>query len=334
MTTGLRDTQDEDRAAGVEPRWTKWAPRMALPWLVAYGLLRLDWAAFGAPAHLSPVGGDLVAFTGWASVALCTAGVALAWALRATRLTGRAATALTMASYAASIALVASGALFLLDVIGGLFPGLGVRFYPLGALSRAACITGGVTLGLSAQAHRRRTRGGCATCGRSGEHRRPAGTPTWAYVAAYLSVAGCVVRIAAQACVGFKGDAAGSQAMAVLFEVGFVLGGTVLPLALVHAWGRTWPRWVPVLRGRPVPRRLVLYPAVGVSSGLVFYFGLMLLKMIATRIGGHNAFPGTDLPEAFFWASVPAYWIWGVGMATAAQSFRTRTRPTCPNCAR
>ena len=39
----------------------------------------------------------------------------------------------------------------------------------------------------------------------------------------------------------------------LLFEAGFLLAGTVLPLALVYRWERVFPRWVPLLAGRGVP---------------------------------------------------------------------------------
>jgi hypothetical protein len=53
--------------------------------------------------------------------------------------------------------------------------------------------------------------------------------------------------------------------------VGFVLGGTLLPLALVHSWGLIWPRWIPAPAGRRFPRWLVLGPAIGISGGLVVH---------------------------------------------------------------
>jgi hypothetical protein len=52
-----------------------------------------------------------------------------------------------------------------------------------------------------------------------------------------------------------------------MFEAGFVLAGTLLPLALVHSWGRVLPRWVPLLAGRRVPRWLLLGPAFGIAAG-------------------------------------------------------------------
>jgi hypothetical protein len=38
------------------------------------------------------------------------------------------------------------------------------------------------------------------------------------------------------------------------------LGGAVLTTGLVARWGEVWPRWMPVLRGRPVPLRAAIVP--------------------------------------------------------------------------
>ncbi|MCP2322280.1 hypothetical protein HDA40_000787 [Hamadaea flava] len=292
---------------------TRWAPRIAPIWLGSYLILRIYWAATGTPDGLSAIGGDLVVFTGWAAVALC----ALAAATAALLLRTSSKPVIGIA-WALSVLLVMSAVLLLLDIVGAIFPGVMPKQFPLGALSRAACALGGVLLAHSAHARR-----GPRVL------RTLAHTPAWAYWAAYLAVAGCLTRIAAQAAVGF-GNSPIALGAAAAFEIAFVLAGTLLPLALVHSWGRTWPRWVPFLQGRTVPRRLVLWPATGVATGIVVYFGLMLLQMIWERLHGRNPFPpsgGLDLPEAFFWVAVPAYWIWGVGLAFAAVAYARRTRP-------
>lgn len=316
-------------------------PAVALAWVTAYGIVRVYWASGHQPDDLSPVGDDLVAFTGWGGVALCGAAAAVLAVLalpRADRLGRVPRLAVTATAWATALCLVASGALLLLDVVGGILPGLGIGFYPLGALSRAAVVGAGIMTGLSARAYTARARTGCAACGRPGTAPGPlARTPAWAFWAAYLAVAGCVARIAAQAAVGFGESPMSSGPSVVLFEAGFVLGGSLLPLALVHSFGRVWPRWVPGLAGRRVPRRLVLWPGAAISGGLVVYFGLMLLQMCWERLHGRNPFPpegGLDLPEAFFWVAVPAYFAWGAGMAVAARAYARRTRTPCASCGR
>ncbi|GAA4062760.1 hypothetical protein [Actinomadura miaoliensis] len=306
-----------------------------------YGMLRVYWQAGHMPEALSPVDGDLMVFTGWSSAGLCGAAAVvsgLLWASPKAVTVGLPRRGLLAAGWAVSAALVASAALFLLDVVGGILPGLGVRFYPLGALSRAACLGVAVLVGLATLAHQRRTRDGCAVCGRGDNAPAALGhTPRWVFAAAYLAVAGCALRLVAQACVGFGENPMTGGVSAVLFEAGFVLAGTVLPLALAHGWGRVWPRWVPLAAGRRVPRPLVLWPAAGISGGMVVYFGLMLVLMVGERLQGRNPFPpsgGLVLPEAFFWVAVPSYLLWGVAMAVAAAGYARRTRTACRSCGR
>ncbi|MWA02561.1 hypothetical protein F8568_019710 [Actinomadura sp. LD22] len=325
----------------ITPRaaWRGRLPLVALAWVTAYGGLRIYWAAGHRPARLSPIGTDLVVFTGWASAVLCGAAalVLAVLMLPAARALSRAPRlALIAAGWAVGAALTAAGAMLLLDVVGGILPGLGLGLHPLGALSRAACVAAGVMTGLSARAYARRTRAGCTGCGRTaGAPAAPsARTPRWAYGAAYLAIAGCAARIAAQAAVGFDW---GRGVSGVLFLIGFVLGGTLLPLALVHRFGRRWPRSVPGLAGRAVPRRLVLWPGTALSAGLVVYFGLMLLQMIWERMHGRDPFPPDgrmDLPEAFFWVAVPGYLAWGAGLAAAALGYARGTRAPCRACGR
>ncbi|WP_141575246.1 hypothetical protein [Actinomadura sp. WMMA1423] len=318
-------------------------PAAALAWVAAYGALRAYWASGHQPHDMSPIGTDLVVFTGWGGAALCGAAALALAALahpRADRLARAPRTALAAAAWAAAACLVASGAMLLLDVVGAVLPGLGLGLYPLGALSRAAAVAAGTMTALSARAYTARARPGpaCAACARPATAPGPlARTPARAYAAAYLAVAGCLTRIAAQAAVGFEESPLSGGTSAVLFEAGFVLGGCLLPLALVHSFGRTWPRWVPGLGRRGVPRRLVLWPGAAISGGLVVYFGLMLLQMSWERLHGRNPFPpegGLDLPEAFFWVAVPAYFAWGAGMAAAARAYARRTRTPCPSCRR
>ncbi|MGV9776878.1 hypothetical protein [Streptosporangium sp. NPDC003464] len=310
----------------------------ALGLVVLYGALRVHWQSGHMPEHLSPVGPDLVVFTGWWAVVLCALAALALTVMMTARLSGLPRRSLLVGAGAVSTALVAAGALLLLDVVGGILPGLGVGFYPLGALSRAACVGSGILLGRAARTYRRGTRPGCAKCGSTETSAgRLDRTPGWAFWAAYAAVAGCLVRIIAQVCVGFDESPFAGGVSMVLFEIGFLLGGLLLPPALVHGWGRVWPRWVPGLAGRPVPRRLVLWPAVGVSGGLVVYFGLMFLTMVFERLNGRAPFPpegGLDLPEIFFWAAVPGYLIWGAGMAVATLAYARRTRLPCGACGR
>jgi hypothetical protein len=120
----------------------------------------------------------------------------------------------------------------------------------------------------------------------------------------------------------------------LLFEIGFVLAGTVLPLALVRAWGRVIPRWVPPLAGRRVPRWLLLVPAFAIAGGMTAYFGIATVKLAAETLTGTWDRGVDSLPLAFFWVAVPAYLVWGLGLGAAALGYYRVTRPPCRVCGR
>jgi hypothetical protein len=147
---------------------------------------------------------------------------------------------------------------------GIILPGVGQGVHPVAFVSRAACLAGGALVGATALSYQRHWRGACLACGRTGKAARPARPPRWAWLAAWVAVAGCLVRVLARSrwdsAATYCGRAGGSL---LLFEAGFLLAGTVLPLALVYRWGRVFPGWVPLLAGRGVPRWLVLGPALG-----------------------------------------------------------------------
>jgi hypothetical protein len=119
----------------------------------------------------------------------------------------------------------------------------------------------------------------------------------------------------------------------LVFEIGFVLAGVALPLALVCPWGRVLPRRMPLLAGRRVPRWLLLGPAFAIAGGMVAYFGFTLLTITAETLTGTWQAGADDLPLAFFWVAVPAYLAWGLGLGVAAFGYYQATRPSCSVCA-
>ncbi len=107
-------------------------------------------------------------------------------------------------------------------------------------------------------------------------------------LAAYAAIAGWAVRLCAQAAAGF-GSLLRARGAFWAFDACFILAGTVLPLALVHSWGRVFPRWVPLLGGRRTPRWLLLGPAFGIGGALTVYFGVSIFAFaIATLTGSWN----------------------------------------------
>lgn len=317
------------------PGWMAWMPLAAILWPLAYGAVRVWWEVGGAPSF-GPLGTDLIAFTGWSAVSLCAAAAGISLAL----ITAPWRWQLLFAAWGVSAALLVACALLLLDVVGGLLPGLGVPFHPVAFVSRAGCLAAGILVGAAAEAYRRRWRSDCLFCGRTGVRAGPGQgsgqLPRWARWAAYVAVAGCLVRLGAQVAVGFDSSLLQGGGSLLLFEAGFILAGTVLPLALVHSWGRVVPRWVPVLAGRRVPRWLLLGPAFGIAGALTAYFGATLVMLAAGTLSGtwDQSAGDLSLPLWFFWVAVPAYWVWGLGLGAAALAYYRVTRPRCRVCGR
>ena len=310
------------------PTWMTWAPPAALAWALAYGAVRVWWA-IDTPSFPPPQRTDLIAFTGWAAVGLCAATAVSALVLR------RAGwhRSLLIAAWGISAALLAASALVLLDIVGALFPGQGVHFHFVAFVSRAGALAGAVLLGATAEAYRRRRRSACLFCGRSGIRIDSAQVPRWARWGAYVAIGGCLVRLGAQVAVGFEEMQGGGWSL-VGFEAGFLLAGTILPLALVHSWGRVFPEWLPALAGRRVPRWLLLGPGAGIGGLMTVYFGFTLIKIAIETVTGTWE-PGDDpLPLTFFWVAVPAYLAWGLGLSAAAIGYERMTRPQCRICGR
>ncbi|MDA2809159.1 hypothetical protein O4J56_00775 [Nocardiopsis sp. RSe5-2] len=331
------------QAAGGVPRWAAVAAPAALVWAAAYGALRLFWALTGRP-RLPPVGDDLGPFSDWPIVLLCagTAVVAGAIAVPALRPRGRGGHwALMAAGAAVAVGTAFSSFLLILDAVGLLLLGAGGIPLHAGAVaSRAACAFGAVALAAAVVAEHRRVRGRCLACGRApGVAPAPERAPAWAFAAAYTVVAAVAVRTLAEVLAGGRenplfpdgvGDPSAAFAAGALLVV-FALAGIVLPLALVHRWGRVWPRWVLPLAGRRVPRPLVLVPGVFASAGMLCYF-LMGLAALVTE--GADAWGALGYPVWFFWAAIPAYVVWGLGLGVAAVSYHRTGRPRCGTCGR
>ncbi|RCV56984.1 hypothetical protein [Marinitenerispora sediminis] len=308
-------------------RWA-WAPWAALCWALGYGALRIRWAVLGPPGF-GVIGTDLIGFTGWGGVALCGAAAAVALAQAA----GRWHRAVEVAGWLVAALLVMACPLLLIDVVGLLLPGLGLPLDPGAFASRGACLAGAVAVAAGTRGYRSRRPGGCARCGRTGAAVRGERLPAWAWWAAYAAVAGCAARVAVQWAVGFADAPLRAGAALAVFDAGFALAGSVLPLAVVHSWGWALPSWLPLLAGRRVPHRLVLVPAFAVAGALTAYFGAGTVQLaVETATGTWTESEG--LPLAFYWITMPAYLVWGLGLGAAALARHRLSRPPCPACGR
>jgi hypothetical protein len=256
------------------------------------------WFATGHAPEWELPGADLLV-PYWVAVAGCVVSAAAVLALRQ-RPQDRI---LIGALWGIAAGWVAAAGFVLLDVVAGVLPGLGIPFDPTGMLCRLAALAGAVLLGRTALIHQRRL-------GRSERT-----IPTWVpIVGAWTAVAGCLIRLGAQAVVGFDSTPYGASLSLIVFEGGFLLAGILLPLLLVYRIGRVFPRW------------MLLLPGAGLGGGLTAYFGVGLLQMIAAAIQGKPVYGDIGLPDAFFWVAVPAYLIWGVGLAVATYGYYLRTR--------
>ena len=298
----------------VPPSWMSWVPRLALGWAATYALVRVWFATGHAPEWKFP-GGDLL-IADWSSVAACLLSAALVMA------------ATTWPQYRLMIGLlwavaagwVAVSAMALLDVIGGVLPGLGIPWDLAGMLSRFGALAGAALLAGTALARQRQVDPTCFGC--SGRRQTVTSMPGWAIAGAWIAVGGCVLRLAAQAVVGFDTTPFAAGLSMLLFEGGFLLAGIALPLLLVYRLGVVFPRW------------MLLLPGAGLGAGITAYFGVGLLQMIAETLQGKVPFDDIDLPQSFFWVAVPAYFVWGAGLTAATYGYYLRTRKPCRSCGR
>lgn len=311
------------------PGWRRWIFPATVLWAMGFGAVRI-FAALdaGTPPPTGRV--DVLLFPGWWPVGLCVAAGVVAVVLRRSRWSPVWAAG----GWLVAASFIAASATLLLDVVGILLPGVGVAIDVAGFASRAACCAGGLLVGAYTLAYQRHGRGACLACGRTPtvDPSLPAVTPWWARLAVGAAIAGCLVRLLAQVAVGLDDQLLGGSAAAVLFETGFLLAGTILPLALVCRWGRVLPAWLPLLGGRRVPRWIVLVPALGLGVGMTAYFGFTL-ALIATQTVTGTWQDVVSLPLWFFWIAVPAYLAWGLGLGVGALAYAHATRPPCRHCA-
>ncbi|MFB9906354.1 hypothetical protein [Allokutzneria oryzae] len=191
-------------------------------------------------------------------------------------------------------------------------------------------LAGGLAWGWAAVVAFRTRKDRCGSCGRQGAAwTEPAEAARW----------GRVVTIAAALCplpygllrmtwltpVAVLGpedvsSEPGIRLMGLL--LGFAaIGGSVLTLGLIQRWGEIWPRWVPVLRGRPVP---LAFPVV---------FGSLIAAVMAFAgvSFGITAFSGPD-PRPLLLLVFP-FPLWAPLLAAAVLAHYYRRRPACRHCA-
>ncbi|MEU7588813.1 hypothetical protein AB0A95_21255 [Micromonospora sp. NPDC049230] len=316
------------------------------PWAVACGTfllgemaLRLFWIAGGRWAYtacdrtdlVDPAGGcgadhveTLPFWAGWGALAILVALAAVVVCVL--RSPGRPAT--TAAWLAAALLLVGAFPLHLLFEVPAALTGRPSDWRDLGA--RLALLAGGILFtGLANASGPGR---GPATPGY-----RPVArwTRRWAYVAVTLPVVGWAVPhglwvlgvpfgISERELDDIHRDL--STATGVALTLAPPLAG-LLVLGLVQRWGQQFPRWVPGLGGRRVPRLLAVIPAGMVALTLVAYGVLSAAVVVDRLVTG-------ELRWSEVWdgwavtATLLVFLGWGVALGVTAAGYALSTRPT------
>ena len=302
---------------------------VAPAWQVAYVAVHLWWVAGNAPYFYKDRESYL--FGGWVPVVIGALAVVGCSAAALTRDGAKDSVhrSLAVVNAVAGAALCTYSFLFPLMVVGLLFGGA-EKGMVTSLLANGSGVAGGVLCLIVAARERRLAVHACDSCGRV--HGRSAETraqpaPRWAFAGAYVAVAGFAARIG----VWFEevvtgqwpsADAQASLTALLIFVALMSLAGTLLPLALAHRWGRIWPAWTGPLRGREVPRWLVLGTGLFVGASLTAYFGI---AGMAAWIRGD--FSGPFVPLLL---EMGGYTLWGAGLLVAAASYFALTRPPCP----
>ncbi|HEY3506046.1 MAG TPA: hypothetical protein VGN37_25075 [Actinocatenispora sp.] len=209
----------------------------------------------------------------------------------------------------------------------------------------------GLLLGAATELVRRRTGAGCDRCGRIRSlPTRPDGTvvpPRWLRVATYAAAAVPLaafslphllwalhvpfgVRPGVTDGVGLTGT--------MLFLVAGPAVGALLTVGLVRRWGQVFPRLLPLVGGRRVPRPLAVLPPL-LPGLLVLQYGVLTVRcLVPAALGltrtcfGHSAEVALD--NWAFAATYPVFLCWGLGLTVAALGYGWLTRPRCRSCDR
>jgi hypothetical protein len=92
------------------------------------------------------------------------------------------------------------------------------------------------------------------------------------------------------------------------------LAGALLTLGLISRWGEVWPRWMPVVRGRPVPVAAAVVPGALVAA----------------------LFTAAAIPMPLMWIAAGEPWVvlvfpfpvWGPALGAAVLAYALRRRGT------
>ncbi len=304
--------------------------------VVAEVALRAYWIAGGRWGYtacdrtelVDPAGGcgadrveTLPFWAGWGAVGV---GAALAVLVGcAVRFPGRYSVAGSWA--AAAILLVLAFPLHLLFEIPAALAGRPSDWRDLGA--RLALVTGGLLFARLANASGP-PRGPVTP----GYRPVPRWTRLWAYVAVALPVVGWAVPhglwvlgvpfgIPQGKLDEIHRDLSTSTGVAITLVP--PLAG-LLVLGLAQRWGQQFPRWVPGLRGRPVPRLLAVIPAGVVALALVTY-GVLSVAVLLRQVVARDTHWSDVWDEWATTATLLVFLGWGVALGVTTAGYARTT---------
>ncbi|MET8090858.1 hypothetical protein [Micromonospora sp. NPDC005220] len=304
--------------------------------VVAAVAQRLYWIAGGRWGYtacdrtdlVDPTGGcgaeQVVAVPFWSGWGAVGVGVALAVVLAcAVRFPGSWASTGSWA--AAALLLVVAFPLHLVFEVPAALAGRPSDWRDLGA--RLALVAGGVLFAGLANASGLR-RGPAAV----GYRPVPRWTRRWAYVAVALPVAGWAVPHALWVLgvpVGISQRELTDIQQNLSTQTGVAI--TLVPplagllvLGLVQRWGQLFPRWVPGLHGRQVPRRLAVIPAAVVALTLVTYGVLSIAVLVGELLTGDTRW--SDVWDGWaVTATLLVFLGWGVSLAVTTVGYALAT---------
>lgn len=179
-------------------------------------------------------------------------------------------------------------------------------------------MAGGALFAITAvAARRRRASGGPAR--RLVRHRRGI-----TYLAAALALPYPVVRIGWALGIPVGVPASYLADASVQLRVGesllgaLAIGGAVLTVGLVRSWGTVFPRWVPVVRGRPVPVWLAVLPGA---------WAALLIVQAGLRVIGWTLTDGSLTAQTWGMGGPGLFWLpWGLAVGAATYAYAAHRR--------
>jgi hypothetical protein len=241
---------------------------------------------------------------------------------------------------------VARTPIVLIDMPFGWPAGIGLSaLYQWPVVNQLLLILGGLLWAATAVAYQRSTRNACGHCGRTDATTgwaSPAVAARWGRWAAAIAVAVPVLYALTRWAwalgipLGVTGEFLREQAretpdiwLAGAALATLAVGGATLTLGLVQRWGEVFPRWIPVLGGKPVRPRTAIIPAslvaVLVTSAGLDHYRAAILGYFPEGSTGENW--GTVAP-GYLWP------LWGVALGAATFAYYLRRRGQCPYCGR